>query len=133
MAIIYIIALIFGLIKSNYMLFGVSLGTAIDNYNVYADIPRWISVTAYLILSARFLADLKLKNIIAVDGKDINFKWLQQFVRVFLVFQIIWLIYLVPYVIPRYTDMMLNTFDWYPIYIPLAVLIYWLGIKGFIK
>jgi AraC-like DNA-binding protein len=27
--------------------------------------------------------------------------------------------------------MMLNTFDWYPIYIPLAILIYWLGIKGF--
>jgi AraC-like DNA-binding protein len=131
MAIIYIIALVFGLIKNNYMPFGVSLGTAIDNYNVYADIPRWISVTAYLILSARFLADLKSKNNIAIDGKDINFKWLQQFVRVFLVFQIIWLVYLVPYVIPRYTDVMLNTFDWYPIYIPLAILIYWLGIKGF--
>jgi len=26
---------------------------------------------------------------------------------------------------------MLDTFDWYPIYIPMAVLIYWLGIKGY--
>jgi len=131
MAIIYIIALIFGLIKNNYKPFGVSLGTVIDDYNVYADIPRWISVSVYLILSARFLNDLKAKNKITINGQELNFKWLQQFVRVFLVFQIIWLIYLVPYVIPRYTDVMLNTFDWYPIYIPLAILIYWLGIKGF--
>jgi len=131
MAIIYILALIFGLIKNNYMPFGMSLGTIIDDYNVYADIPRWISVSAYLLLSARFLADLKAKNNIAVNGREINFKWLQQFVRVFLVFQIIWLIYLIPYVIPRYTDILLNSVDWYPIYIPLAVLIYWLGIKGY--
>ena len=59
-------------------------------------------------------------------------QWLRQVVRLFIVFQIIWLIYLVPYVIPRYTDWMLNTFDWYPIYVPMAILIYWLGIKGYI-
>jgi AraC-like DNA-binding protein len=49
-----------------------------------------------------------------------------------LVFQVLWLLYLIPYVIPRYTDFMLNTFDWYPIYVPVAVMIYWLGIQGFI-
>jgi len=42
------------------------------------------------------------------------------------------LVYLVPYVIPAYTDKMLDTFDWYPLYIPMAILIYWLGIKGYI-
>jgi len=131
MAIIYLLALIFGLIHNNYKPFGMSLGTIIDNYNVYADIPRWISVSVYLLLSARFLTDLKTKNNIVINGQENNFKWLQQFVRVFLVFQIIWLIYLIPYVIPSYTDVMLNTFDWYPIYIPLAILIYWLGIKGY--
>jgi AraC-like DNA-binding protein len=26
---------------------------------------------------------------------------------------------------------MLDTFDWYPVYIPLAILVYWLGIKGY--
>src|SRR5579863_2324013 len=41
------------------------------------------------------------------------------------------LVYLIPYVIPRYTDWMLSTFAWYPLYIPLAILVYWLGIRGF--
>lgn len=129
-AIIYIIALITGLIPPNYKPFGRSLGMLIDDYNVYADIPRWISISAYLIMSARFLNGLGSKNI-SINGQENNLKWLKQFVRVFLIFQIIWFIYLVPYVIPRYTDIMLNTFDWYPVYIPLAVLIYWLGIKGY--
>jgi AraC-like DNA-binding protein len=57
---------------------------------------------------------------------------MQQFTRIFLVFQFIWLLYLVPYVIPRYTDFMLDTFKWYPVYIPLAIMIYWLGIKGYL-
>jgi AraC-like DNA-binding protein len=56
---------------------------------------------------------------------------MQQFVRVFLVFQAIWFLYLIPYIIPKYTDAMLGNFDWYPVYIPLAILVYWLGIKGY--
>lgn len=95
-------------------------GAFIDEYNVYADIPRWLSVTIYLSLSARYLA-----------GRP-RITWLRLFVRVFLAFQAIWLVYLVPYVIPRYTDFVLNTFDWYPLYVPLAIIIYWLGIKGYI-
>lgn len=96
------------------------VGAFIDEYNVYADIPRWLSVTIYLSLSARYLA-----------GRP-RVPWLRLFVRVFLAFQAIWLVYLVPYVIPRYTDFVLNTFDWYPLYVPLAIIIYWLGIKGYI-
>jgi AraC-like DNA-binding protein len=61
-----------------------------------------------------------------------RFKWLQQFITVFLIFQVIWFIYLVPYVIPTYSDKLLNLVDWYPIYIPMAVMIYWLGIKGYL-
>jgi AraC-like DNA-binding protein len=38
----------------------------------------------------------------------------------------------VPYVIPKYTDWVLNTFDWYPVYIPMVILIYWMGIKGYL-
>ena len=106
-------------------------GIFIDVYNVYADIPRWISITFYLWLSANYLSDLKRKNNIA-NGRIAGFKWLQQFIRIFLVFQFIWLLYLVPYVIPRYTDLMLDTFKWYPVYIPLAIMIYWLGIKGYL-
>lgn len=99
-------------------------GIFIDTYNVYADIPRWVSITCYLWLAHRFLG--------TVQDTHAGMRWLRQFIQLFLVFQAIWLVYLVPYVIPRYTDWMLNTFDWYPVYIPLAVMIYWLGIKGFI-
>ncbi|MEI9807655.1 MAG: hypothetical protein WDO16_07120 [Bacteroidota bacterium] len=31
-------------------------GIFIDNYNVYADIPRWASVTFYVWLSAKYLS-----------------------------------------------------------------------------
>jgi AraC-like DNA-binding protein len=99
----------------------------LDNYNVYADIPRWVAVSWYVWLSAKYLS--LHKN--GINTNEKNVKWLQQFNRVFMVFQGIWFLYLVPYVIPRFTDFMLDTFDWYPVYIPMAILIYWLGIKGY--
>ena len=102
-----------------------TLGRFIDDYNVYADIPRWASITVYLWLSARYLAAANTEN-------SPHYKWMRQFIRLFLVFQIIWFIYLVPYVIPSLTDKVLNTVDWYPVYIPLVVLIYCLGIKGYL-
>ncbi|MCF6403088.1 helix-turn-helix domain-containing protein [Chitinophaga filiformis] len=102
-----------------------SVGTFIDDYNVYADIPRWGSLTVYLWLSARYLTKVS-------SEKDPQREWLRQFIRLFLVFQIIWFIYLVPYVIPSLTDKVLSTVDWYPVYIPLVVLIYCLGLKGYL-
>ncbi|SHN24065.1 AraC family transcriptional regulator [Chitinophaga sp. CF418] len=102
-----------------------SWGRFIDDYNVYADIPRWGSITVYLWLSARYLAEVSTE-------KNPHYQWMRQFIRLFLVFQIIWFIYLVPYVIPSLTDKVLNTVDWYPVYIPLVVLIYCLGIKGYL-
>ena len=107
-------------------------GNFIDTYNVYADIPRWISVSLYVWLSAKYLASFKQKHNGALNGQTNNFKWLQQFIRVFAVFQVIWFAFLIPYVIPKYSNELLDKFDWYPIYIPLAVIIYWLGIKGYI-
>jgi AraC-like DNA-binding protein len=80
-------------------------------------------------LSARLLERLN-KNIVKNQGSLII--WLRQFIRIFLVFQTVWLFYLIPYVIPATNDFMLRTFDWYPVYIPLTFLIYWLGIKGLI-
>jgi AraC-like DNA-binding protein len=125
--IIYVIGLYAGVFKNNPK----PWGNFIDNYNVYADIPRWMSVSFYVWISAKYLRAFKEKNNGALNGHTNNFKWLQQFIRVFFVFQVIWFIYLVPYVIPRYTDVMLTTFDWYPIYVPMAIIIYWLGIKGY--
>jgi AraC-like DNA-binding protein len=125
--IIFFIGVYSGLIRQN----PAPWGRFIDDYNVYADIPRWISVTFYLWLSARYLASVRSRNNLT-NGRRMSFEWMQQFVRIFLIFQLIWLLYLVPYVIPRYTDFMLDTFKWYPVYLPLAIMIYWLGIRGYL-
>ncbi len=127
-AIIFVIGVLGNLIKNN----SGPWGNFIDTYDVYADIPRWISVTFYVWLSAKYLSALKKKYNGSLNGLTTKFNWLQQFVRIFLVFQSIWFVYLIPYIIPKYTDVMLNTFDWYPIYIPMAIIIYWLGIKGYL-
>lgn len=124
----YIIGIVTKLIKKN----PAPWGAFIDNYNVYADIPRWLSITFYLWLSARYLSAYKQKKEGSLNGHAAHFKWLNQFIKSFIVFQAIWLVFLVPYVIPRYTNWLLDTFEWYPIYIPMAILIYWLGIKGYL-
>jgi len=97
-------------------------GTFIDNYNVYADIPRWLSVSGYVYISSKLLSTQPTGQ----------FNWLRQMVKMFMIFQVIWLLYLIPYVIPKYTGFMLDTFTWYPVYVPLAILVYWLGIRGYI-
>ncbi|WP_300597602.1 helix-turn-helix domain-containing protein [Niabella sp.] len=100
-------------------------GMAIDTYNVYADIPRWISLAIYTVLTLRYFTAEKQKSLA-------GFRWLRQVAIVFGVFLCIWFVYLVPYVIPRYTGWMLDNLDWYPLYIPITLLIYWLGIKGYL-
>ncbi len=125
---IFIIGVLTGVLKNHPQPWGIF----IDEYNVYADIPRWMSVSFYVWMSAKYLASFKQKQNGVLNEQTINFKWLQQFIRVFATFQIIWLVFLIPYVIPKYTDKLLNEFDWYPLYIPLAIIIYWLGIKGYI-
>lgn len=119
--VIYFTGLLTGLIESPPQ----AWGRFIDDYNVYADIPRWGSITLYLWLSARYLAGAGTEN-------TAYRQWLRQFIRLFLVFQAIWFIYLVPYVIPSLTNKVLDTVDWYPVYIPLVILIYCLGIKGYL-
>jgi AraC-like DNA-binding protein len=125
--IVYIIGLFSGLLKNNPEPWGIF----IDDYNVYADIPRWISITSYLWLSSRYLRSLGAGNQAASNGQAGAIKWLRQFTRVFLAFQVLWFLYLIPYVIPRYSNKLLDLVDWYPLYIPLAIIIYWLGIKGY--
>jgi AraC-like DNA-binding protein len=99
----------------------------IDSYNMYVDIPRWISVSVYTGLAYRLLRRHGKQARSA--GKSLS--WPAQFVYGFVVFQVIWLLHLVPYIIPATSNILLDTVSWYPIYVPLAVLVYWLGIKGF--
>jgi AraC-like DNA-binding protein len=125
-AILFIIGRLTGLIGNQHW----HLGYFIDTYNVYSDIPRWISLTCYLGLSFRYVTTGRIKA--GTPQLSHQFKWLRQCISVFIAFQVIWLLYLIPYVIPKYTDKLLGAVDWYPIYVPLAVLIYWLGIKGYL-
>jgi len=125
-AIFFIIGILSGFIKNHHL----HVGAFIDTYNVYSDIPRWISLTCYLVLSLRYIAVNSIKT--TAPGIIYQLKWLKQCITVLMTFQFIWLLYLIPYVIPKYTDKLLAAVDWYPIYVPLAILIYWLGIKGYL-
>lgn len=122
----YVIGLLTGIFKNNPQ----PWGNAIDTYNVYADIPRWMSVSFYVWLSAKYLSAFKQSQ--NLNGQLNRFKWLQQFIKIFAVFQVIWFVFLIPYVIPEYSNALLDKLNWYPLYIPLAIMIYWLGIKGYI-
>jgi AraC-like DNA-binding protein len=104
-------------------------GLLVDYLHIYSDIPRWIAITMYALLSLRLLERIKKGR---AKNNESLITWLRQFIRIFLIFQLAWLLYLIPYVIPATTDFMLRTFNWYPVYIPLTFLIYWLGIKGLI-
>ena len=116
-AIFYVSGLIFHFLPKN----DPPWGNFIDQYNIYSDIPRWLSVSIYL-----WIANSHLKTL------PQPIPWLKQFVRIFAGFQVIWLCYLVPYVIPKYSNRLMDLVSWYPVYIPLAILIYWLGIKGYL-
>lgn len=105
----------------------------IDNYNVYVDILRWLSVSYYILLSYTYLANFYKKNSVEATGKMASYKWLMQFIRFFMAFQVIWLLYLVPYIIPATRFKLLDAVDWYPVYVPLAILIYVLGIEGYLQ
>ncbi|GAB4048217.1 helix-turn-helix domain-containing protein [Spirosoma litoris] len=109
---------------------GPSWGNAMDEYDTYIDIPRWLSATIYLFLTRRALRQYQSTNQQATQLRPM--RWLWQFVNVFLVFQTIWFIHLVPYIIPASRGPLLDRFGWYPIYIPIAILIYWLGFKGYL-
>lgn len=122
-AIVFVIVLLLGWANPQHNNFGVWF----DTYNVYADIPRWLSLTIYLLLSFRLLrrAQHSKENHPATA-------WLRELLIVFALFDFLWLGYLIPYTLPQYTDRILNAVDWYPIYLPLVAIIYWLGIRGFL-
>lgn len=105
-----------------------SISDFVDSWNVYADIPRWLSVTIYCWLSFQYIRQRKEQH----QMPDDTARWLNQFLLLFLVFQTIWFLYLVLYIIPATRQPLLNAVGWYPVFVPLAVLIYWLGLKGYL-
>lgn len=90
---------------------------AIDQYNIYADSVRWLSITIYVAFS--------LKKVFNQQNQ-----WYRNLVAAFAIFQIIWLVHLLPYL--GLQDELIEIVTWYPIYIPLAILVYWISINGYL-
>ena len=89
--------------SQNYLLQG---GDIIDQYNSYSDIPRWISITAYLLLTKRFLNQYQATSKKQERQRHrSHLGWLSFFLNSFLVFQLIWLVFLIPYIIPSFTSL----------------------------
>jgi AraC-like DNA-binding protein len=99
----------------------------VDYCDMFIDIPRWLSASVYTILAWRILKTQKVQKTDASSAK-----WAKQFVYGFAGFQFIWLLHLIPYVTPLLSDELIRVFNWYPIYIPLAIMVYWLGINGYL-
>ncbi|GGA86682.1 helix-turn-helix domain-containing protein [Puia dinghuensis] len=129
-ALLFIIGLITGLLpQRNY-----HFGDFMDYYDQYADIPRWLSLVIYLCVSARYLKRVGKTAASGAAGGTLGgpaAAWPKTLLRVFIAFSILWLVFLIPYELPRYSDALINRFDWYPLYLPIVLLIYWLGIKGY--
>lgn len=102
-----------------------AIGTFKDQFDKYVDIPRWISTSVYLFMSAKFF--FRANPLIKRP------RWIKQFIWVFAVFQALWLFHLVPYLLPSTSTWLLGTLSWYPIYLPLTILVYWLGANGVIQ
>lgn len=108
-------------------------GDLIGQYNSYSDLPRWISITVYLLLTKKYLNDITSNlNQHERQRHRRHLDWLKIFLNCFLGFQFMWLVFLIPYIIPFSRFVLLDYVGYYPIYIPLAFLIYGLGIKGFL-
>lgn len=90
----------------------------IDNYNTLADLPRWLSLSIYLVLAWRIAPNQHL--------------WIKTLLVGFSIFQTIWLLFLVPYLWPAFNIRLLQTVGWYPVMVPLVILIYWAGIKAWL-
>ena len=95
----------------------------IDVYNVYVDILRWVSIMAYLLMSWRIC----MKS----PQREKMIAYTKQLLVVFSAFQFVWLIFLIPYLWPKFQTTLLQTAGWFTIYVPLTTLVYVLGWIGY--
>ncbi len=108
-------------------------GNTIDLYNSYADIPRWISITAYVLVARRYFLKYRTDSSTPKPHSNaMDTSWVAQYLKVFYAFQVIWLVFLIFYIIPSSRHALLNKLGYYPIHIPLALLIYVLGLRGYL-
>ena len=108
---------------------GPAWGHVMDQYNTYVDIPHWISITVYLWLSHRLLSR---HAPLGEAGAEATHRWLTTLHRAVAGFQVVYLLFLVPYVIPAFHNAVLDFAGYAPIYIPMVAIIYWIGMKGYL-
>jgi AraC-like DNA-binding protein len=121
---IFVAGVSFGLLDSELQS---PLSEFIDSYNKYIDIPRWFSISIYLYLSFK-----EIRKLPSTSKIDISLDWSWQLLVGFSFFQLTWLVFLIPYIIPATSNTLLDFAGWYPVYIPLTVLVYWLCIRGYL-
>lgn len=98
----------------------------IDHYNIYVDILRWLSLSIYLWLCYRILSTAQKK-----EPKNPLFFHAKKLLFCFIGFQLVWFVFLVPYSIPQFSNQLINAMGWFPVYIPLSMLIYAIGILSY--
>lgn len=122
---LFVIALFARLVPPNKY----HVGVWDDYYDQYVDIPRWISLTIYLRLATRYL---RRRREAGVAGGEAGVAgWLRNLLRVFWAFDLLWLAHLIPYELPKIGEELIDRFDWYPLYIPVVFIIYFLGANGY--
>lgn len=127
-ALLFIVALLARWISPDQFHFGVFE----DYYDQYADIPRWLSLTFYLTLATRYLKRRRRATGITDEPDEVRrSSWLKTLLRVFWAFDLFWLAFLIPYELPRIGDELIDRFDWYPLYVPMVAIIYFLGANGY--
>jgi AraC-like DNA-binding protein len=123
---VFVVRLLLGLSRQED---GPAWGHVMDQYNTYVDIPHWISITVYLWLSHRLLSRHALSG---EAGAQATHRWLTTLHRAVAGFQVVYLLFLIPYVIPAFHNAVLNFAGYAPIYIPMVAIIYWIGMKGYL-
>ncbi|MEO9869685.1 helix-turn-helix domain-containing protein [Ekhidna sp.] len=96
-----------------------------EAYEKYVDVPRWLSLSIYLVFAIKLLRKSQVHHRSST--------WVKHLLIAITIFQILWLSHLIPYILPGFSNKLLDLVGWYPIYIPLTLLVYWLGINGIIQ
>jgi AraC-like DNA-binding protein len=109
-------------------------GDIIDQYDMYVDLPRWLSLTLYVFLARQALNNVQpVKKGLVLAQQQLRLPWLRQFLTGLLIFQALWLLFLIPYLLPALRPALFNRVGWYWVYVPITGLIYWFGLMGFVQ
>jgi AraC-like DNA-binding protein len=103
-----------------------------NSYDTLVDIPGWLSLTLYLGLAQRLISQHKRVNPHLSTENKYQLRWLHTLLSVWCGFQLLWLLFLIPYQLPAFRNTLLDRVGYYPLYIPLAGLIYWIGLRGYL-